>query len=133
MAGTDKSYWRHKNPPNPTVKTAINSQGKSETYNEHTQFQYNHVPGTHVTGVSSTVVPTLCGTRVLELSGMCLSNSGMDLEYYQHEQYRTGSTTVSSANTYLTDSPELSSADFTVYLDGTPGFQVNHPYQSDKF
>ena len=133
MAGTDKSYWRHKNPPAGVTKTATNSYGKQEEYTEYEQFQYNHVPGSHVMGLSSTVVSTLTGARVLELSGVCLSNSGMDLQYYQPEQYRTGSTTVSSATTYLTDSPELSSADFTVYMDGTPGFQVNHPYQSDKF
>ena len=54
MAGTNKSYWRKKNPGSPTVKTAINSQGKAETYNAWDMDAQNYEQGPNRNNTSTT-------------------------------------------------------------------------------
>lgn len=71
MAGTDKSYIRKAN-PTITTKTRVDSTGKMVTYREVDLYEHNHTPGSHV----------------MDEQGICTSNAGMDIGYYQPEQYR---------------------------------------------
>jgi len=143
MAGTSKSYWRKKSPGTPTVKQAINSQGKLESYNEWDLYLYN--PSND--------------TAVMNVSGMVTSNPGVDTEYIGQNpgvQYQA-TTTVIAINSYGEEesyqiwnrTPErinqttITTTGINSYgeeesyeiWNGTSGFQINHPNPSisDKF
>ena len=88
MSGTSKSYWRKKSPGTPTVKQAINSQGKLEPYNEWDLQLYN---------LSN-------DTAVMDVSGMVTSNPGVDVEYIeQGPEHGDGGTQINHPNSSISD------------------------------
>lgn len=101
MAGTDKSYIR-KTTPTITTKTKLDSTGRLVTYRELDLYEHNHTPGTHV----------------MNSEGMCTSNPGMDLSYYQPEQYREQTVTQKTA----IDTTGRS-VTYNEYTDSTSGVQ----------
>ena len=101
MAGTDKSYIR-KTTPTITTKTKLDSTGRLVTYRELSLYEHNHTPGSHV----------------MNSEGMCTSNSGMNLGYYQPEQYREQTVTQKTA----TDATGRS-VTYNEYTDSTSGVQ----------
>jgi hypothetical protein len=66
MAGPSKTYRRKTTTPQPVVRTRINTYGREETYLEWNIYEANHIPGQHV----------------MDEQGMCISNPGMDSDYY---------------------------------------------------
>ena len=68
MAGPSRTYWRKDQPHVPVERTRINSYGKPETYLEWDLYLANHAIGQHI----------------MNTSGVCVENPGMDLDYYAH-------------------------------------------------
>jgi hypothetical protein len=68
MAGPSKTYWRTDQPLTPVERVRINSYGRPETYNEWDFYQVNHRIGSHQ----------------MNEHGVCVSNTGMDDEYYSN-------------------------------------------------
>jgi hypothetical protein len=67
MAGPSKTYWRKETQPDPVERTNINSFGELETYKEWDVYLYNHDVGQHV----------------MDADGVCITNPGMDAEYFE--------------------------------------------------
>ena len=66
MAGPSKTYRRKDTIPSPVRRTRTNSSGREESYLEWDLYQANHTPGQHV----------------MDEQGICVSNPGMDADYY---------------------------------------------------
>lgn len=66
MAGPSKTYRRKDTIPAPVRRTRTNSSGREESYLEWDLYQANHTPGQHMMGEQ----------------GICISNPGMDPDYY---------------------------------------------------
>lgn len=66
MAGPSRTYWRKDEPLVPVERTRINSYGEPETFLEWDLYLVNHDIGQHV----------------MDEDGVCISNTGMDTDYY---------------------------------------------------
>ena len=120
MAGTNKSYWRKKNPGTPTVKTGINSQGEAETYNVWELYQYN--PSTN---------PPVIETAI-NSQGEAETYNVWDMDAQNYEQGPNRNDTSTTTQQRINSYGEMESYQIRT---GTAGFQVNHPNPSisDKF